>query len=93
MVEYKHMTTTDILTKQLTNFIESLRFAGYNIGTTQYIAVQDLVLTLTAQGKLLSELTELRQFLAPILCHSPQEQDEFQEHFEVWINKIEDEHF
>ena len=87
-VEYKHMTTTEILTKELTNFIESLRFAGYNIGATQYIAVQDLILTLAAQSKLPSELTELRQFLAPILCHSPKEQAEFDTHFNQWVKQF-----
>jgi formylglycine-generating enzyme required for sulfatase activity len=86
--EYKNMTTTEILTKELTNFIESLRFAGYNIGATQYIAAQDLILTLAAQSKLPSELTELRQFLAPILCHSPKEQAEFDTHFNQWVNKF-----
>jgi hypothetical protein len=54
-----------------------LRFAGYNLGATQYIAAQDLILTLAAQGQLPSELAELRLFLAPILCHSPKEQAEF----------------
>ena len=87
-VEYKHMTTTEILTKELTNFIESLRLADYNIGATQYIATQDLILTLAAQGKLPSELTELRQFLAPILCHSPKEQEGFEIHFNQWVNKF-----
>jgi len=87
-VEYKHMTTTEILTKELTNFIESLRFAGYNIGATQHIAAQDLILTLAAQGKLPSELTELRQFLAPILCHSPKEQAEFETHFNQWVSQF-----
>jgi len=87
-VEYKHMTTTEILTKELTNFIESLRFAGYNIGATQYIAAQDLILTLAAQSKLPSELTELRQYLAPILCHSPKEQEEFDTHFNQWVKQF-----
>ena len=65
-----------------------MRFAGYNIGATQYIAAQDLILTLAAQSKLPSELTELRQFLAPILCHSPKEQDEFATHFNQWVKQF-----
>jgi uncharacterized protein with von Willebrand factor type A (vWA) domain len=78
----------DILTKELIKFIEKLRFAGYQIGEAQYIAAQDLILTLAAQGKLPSELTELRLFLAPILCHSPKEQIEFETHFNQWVNQF-----
>ncbi len=82
------MNIREILTKELINFIEDLRFAGYNIGTAQYIAAQDLILALAAQGKLPSELSELRLFLAPILCHSPTEQAEFYIYFNQWINKF-----
>jgi uncharacterized protein with von Willebrand factor type A (vWA) domain len=82
------MNITDILTTELINFIEDLRFAGYNIGTAQYIAAQDLILTLAAQGKLPSELSELRLFLAPILCHSPTEQAEFETYFNQWANQF-----
>jgi len=82
------MNTTEILTKELVNFIEKLRLADYNIGATQYIAAQDLILILAAQAKLPSELPKLRLFLAPILCHSPTEQAEFQFHFNQWINKF-----
>ena len=78
----------DILTKELIKLIEKLRFAGYNIGVTQYIAAQDLILTLAAQGNLPSELTELREFLAPILCHSPKEQAEFDTHFNQWLSQF-----
>ena len=79
----------DTLTKALINFIEQLRFAGYNIGAAQHIAAQDLLLTLAAQGKLPSELTELREFLAPILCHSPKEQTEFETHFNKWVTQFQ----
>ncbi|MEK8015483.1 MAG: hypothetical protein VSS75_001360, partial [Candidatus Parabeggiatoa sp.] len=78
----------DILTQELINFIEKLRFVGYNIGETQYIAAQDLILILAAQGQLPTELTELRQFLAPILCHSPKEQAEFETHFNQWVRQF-----
>jgi uncharacterized caspase-like protein len=87
------MNTTDVLTsKVLINFIEQLRFAGYNIGAAQYIAAQDLLLALAAQGKMPSELTELRLFLAPILCHSPKEQAAFDNHFDRWINQLSKAH-
>jgi hypothetical protein len=87
------MNTTELLTsKALIHFIEQLRFAGYNIGVAQYIAAQNLFLALAAQGKMPSELTELRTFLAPILCHSPKEQAAFKNHFDRWINQLSKAH-
>ena len=87
------MNTTEVLTsKALISFIEQLRFAGYNIGVAQYIAAQNLFLALAAQGKMPSELTELRTFLAPILCHSPKEQAAFKNHFDRWINQLSKAH-
>ena len=46
-----------VASELLVQFLDDLRDAGYNIGIQQYIAVQDLVLTLMAQG----ELSDLRQ--------------------------------
>jgi uncharacterized protein with von Willebrand factor type A (vWA) domain len=76
------MNLTDILTKKLVNFIEDLRVADYNIGATQHIAAQDLILALAARGQLPPKLGRLRTLLAPILCHSPKEQAEFKKHFD-----------
>jgi uncharacterized protein with von Willebrand factor type A (vWA) domain len=82
------MNITEFLTEELIKFIEELRFAGYNIDTTQHIAAQDLILILAAQGELPSEWSELGLFLAPILCHSPTEQAEFKKHFNQWVNQF-----
>ncbi|MDM8564091.1 formylglycine-generating enzyme family protein [Candidatus Halobeggiatoa sp. HSG11] len=83
------MNIEDILTKKLITLIDDLRFAGYNIGATQYIAAQDLVLALAARGELPSDLSELRMLLAPILCHSPQEQAEFDTYFDKWVGQFQ----
>jgi uncharacterized protein with von Willebrand factor type A (vWA) domain len=80
---------TNILTKELINFIDDLRAANYNISTTQYVAAQDLILALAAQGNLSPELSGMRTLLAPILCHSSKEQTEFNTHFDKWINQFE----
>jgi hypothetical protein len=81
---------TEILTKELYNFIEGLRLAGYNnIGTAQFIAAQDIVLALVAQGKLPSKLAQLKTLLGAVLCHSPKEQEEFARHFDNWMSQIE----
>lgn len=84
-----HIMKTDILTKELICFIEELRQAGYNIGINQFTATQDLILALVAQGQLPLQLSRLKTLLAPILCHSPKEQAEFQYHFDNWLNQVE----
>ncbi|HYW18491.1 MAG TPA: PhnD/SsuA/transferrin family substrate-binding protein [Nodularia sp. (in: cyanobacteria)] len=66
-------------------FIDELREAGYKIGIPQYIAAQDLILMLIAQGKTLDSPEQLRNLLGPIFCSSPIEQEEFQQRFERWV--------
>ncbi|MDJ0704165.1 MAG: CHASE2 domain-containing protein [Leptolyngbyaceae cyanobacterium MO_188.B28] len=68
----------------LTQFIDELREAGYNIGIPQYIAAHDLVLTLTTHGEL-HKPEQLKTLLGPILCGSPREQTDFQQRFEQWV--------
>ena len=66
-------------------FIDELREAGYKIGIPQYIAAQDLILILIAQGENLDNPERLRNFLSPIFCSSPIEQEEFQQRFDNWV--------
>jgi hypothetical protein len=87
--ETASMNTPEILTKYLYNFIEGLRLAGYNIGTAQFIAAQDIILALVAQGELPQKLSRLRTLLSGVLCHSPKEQEEFGRHFDNWMSQIE----
>ena len=68
----------------LTEFIDELREAGYKIGIPQYIAAQNLILILIAQGETLDNPEKLRNLLGPIFCSSPIEQEEFQQRFERW---------
>lgn len=72
----------------LSEFIDELREAGYNIGISQYIAAQDLILALAAQGESLDQPERLRTLLGPIVCHSPAEQEDFQHRFNHWIKSI-----
>jgi len=84
------MNTTDILDNgELTIFIENLRLAGYDIGTTEFLRAQDLLVALAAQGKLPKQLAAMKTLLMPILCHSPKEQEDFDGHFANWANKFE----
>lgn len=66
-------------------FLDELREAGYNLGVEQYVAVQDLVLALVTQGKILEHPKQLRSFLGPIVCSSAVEQDDFQIRFDRWF--------
>jgi hypothetical protein len=72
----------------LTDFIDELRESGYRIGVSQYIAVQDLMVALANQGKLPYNPERLRTLLAPILCSSPTEQEDFQYRFDDWVELI-----
>ncbi|MGH7596621.1 MAG: DUF1566 domain-containing protein [bacterium] len=66
-------------------FIDSLRRDGYNIGTEQYVAAQDLLLALAANGQWPHSARRLKTLLAPILCTSPKEQEDFYYRFEQWL--------
>jgi CHASE2 domain-containing sensor protein len=82
------MNTATILTDKLHHFIYELRQAGYNIGTTQFMQAQNLILSLAQQGQL-PPMAQLKTLLGPILCHSRQEQQEFGERFDNWLQTIE----
>jgi len=82
------MNAPEILIDKLLIFIDKLRLLGYNIGTTQFILVQNLILSLAKQGQLPS-LAQLKTLLAPILCHSPKEQQDFYQRFEQWVQSFE----
>jgi len=76
-----HWLNPDVLIE----FIDELREAGYKIGISQYIAAQDLILMLIAQGETLDSPEHLRSLLGPIFCSSPTEQEEFQQRFDRWV--------
>ena len=82
------MNTTHPLTHDLNHFIDNLRSAGYHIGTTEYIAAQNVTLALIEQG-VPAELDELRLLLGPVLCRSATEQAAFQQHFQAWMKHLE----
>ena len=73
--------------ENLVIFIDELRDAGYNIGVTQYIAAQDLVLALIAQGNNLDH-QRFKNMLGSLLCSSPQEQEDFRQRFDQWIERM-----
>jgi len=72
----------------LTDFFDELRDAGYNIGIAQYIAAYYLILALTAQGETLNKPERLKTLLGPIFCSSPDEQEDFQQRFDHWVELV-----
>ncbi len=77
-----------IKSDRLTDFIEELREEGYKIGISQYIAAQNLVLTLIDQGETLDSPGSLGGYLGPIFCSSPTEQEDFQQRFKLWLDSL-----
>jgi WD40 repeat protein len=77
-----------IKSDRLTDFIEELREEGYKIGVSQYIAAQQVVLTLIDQGETLDSPGSLGGYLGPIFCSSPTEQEDFQQRFKRWLDSL-----
>lgn len=88
--EEKIISPSSIKPDELFKFLDELRQAGYKIGTEQYIAVQDVLIALASQGRLpdtFQDLYQLRTWIAPIICTSPEEQNTFYERFDHWLNQ------
>jgi hypothetical protein len=73
----------------LVDFIEELRHAGFNIGMTEYIAAQDLLLMLIARGEKLDSPQRISSLFGPLLCSSPAEQESFPEFFLRWNQRYQ----
>jgi hypothetical protein len=72
-------------TEDLISFAEDLRLAGFNFATHQYIAAQEVLVTLAANARLPADPHELKTWLAPVLCSSPKEQETFYQQFDIWL--------
>jgi PASTA domain/PKD domain len=74
----------------LIEIISELRALGFDISTQQYIAAQNILIVLAANGEMPANPRALRTWLAPILCSSPREQDNFYRYFDRWISQHPD---
>ncbi len=72
----------------LVQFLDALRNVGYGISTEQYMAAQDLVLALAAQGAGAGDRERLRRMLGPLLCGTPGEQADFGPYFDRWADRL-----
>src|SRR5882724_3429784 len=80
-------TAANLDLSHLVNLIDELRAAGYDISTQQYIGAQNLLIALAARGELPRDLRSLRTWLAPVICSSPREQENFYRYFDRWVTR------
>ena len=73
--------------EDLLRFIDQLRRAGFDISTQQFAAAQNVLIALAVHGSWPDELRALRTWLAPVICSSPQEQENFYRRFDHWIEQ------
>ncbi|HEX7333937.1 MAG TPA: hypothetical protein VF290_20705 [Pyrinomonadaceae bacterium] len=73
--------------KYLIDFLNELRAAGFDVSTQRYIAAQDLLIALAANGNLPEDPRSLRTLLGPVVCSSPREQENFYRYFDRWIKR------
>lgn len=71
----------------LIEFLNELRGVGFDVSTQQYIAAQDLLIALAANGHLPEDPRSLRTLLAPVVCSTPREQESFYRYFDRWIKR------
>jgi len=76
--------------EQLIEFLDHLRNSGFDVGIRQYIMAQDALVALAAGGLLPCHPERLRNWLAPIVCGSPKEQNAFYTEFAVWLDQHPD---
>ncbi len=69
----------------LPDLLESLRAEGYGLGTRQHVAAHELVGSLFARGGLPPTLLELDEWLAPLICFTPAQQEDFRERYLQWL--------
>ena len=68
-------------------FITELRRKGFPIGIDQYIAAREVLESSVARERLATNPSTLITLLAPILCNSAQQQEEFYLEFLRWLDR------
>jgi hypothetical protein len=66
-------------------FLDGLRAQEHKVGTRQHIAVQELVGEMVARDFVPDSFADFGDWLAPLLCTSRQEQEEFHRQFQRWL--------
>ena len=73
---------------QLLSFLESLRVAGYSIGTGEFIKVRTVFQLMMRRGILPADLRQLKIYIGTIVCSSAAEQRDFETRFNDWIGRF-----
>jgi formylglycine-generating enzyme required for sulfatase activity len=81
------MPAPNVQLEDLLALAETLRGAGFAIGTQQYIAAHELLIALAARARLPEDPRDWRSLLAPIFCSSRREQEEFAGYFNDWLRR------
>ncbi|HMM99688.1 MAG TPA: response regulator [Anaerolineales bacterium] len=68
---------------RLFDFLDGLQASGYIIDPRQYLALSDLLMVLIARGDSLEEVP-LKTLIAPLICSTPAEQQDFYQRFDRW---------
>jgi len=68
-------------------FLDDLQASGYTIDPRQYLALSDLLMVLIVRGDTLDELP-LKTLIAPLICSSPAEQQDFYRRFDRWYETL-----
>jgi hypothetical protein len=71
----------------LPDLLESLRAQGYGLGTRQHVAAHELLGSLFARGGLPPTLAELDEWLAPLVCFTPAQQEDFRDRYLHWLRE------
>jgi hypothetical protein len=71
----------------LPDLLESLRAQGYGLGTRQHVAAHELVGSLFAHGSLPPTFVELDEWLAPLVCYTPAQQEDFRDRYLHWLRE------
>jgi len=78
------MPAPNLQLEDLLALAETLRGAGFAIGTQQYITAHELLVALASRGRLPENPQDWRSLLAPVFCSSRREQEEFAAYFAAW---------
>jgi hypothetical protein len=73
--------------EDLARFIDELRSKGFRIGIDQYFDARELLASRVAQERLARSPQQLMTWLAPILCNTAEEQEEFYLEYLRWLER------
>jgi hypothetical protein len=71
--------------EELFAFVYGLRDEGFRFSPTQFVDIQKLLVLLVSGGEIKNDLPRLKTYLAPLLCSSPEGQENFYKHFDRWL--------